>query len=834
MSPTAPKRWRRTLMNPVITLVVAVVTIAIAQAVVGDRWVNEPVHATLETAVGVLALLCAVLLLWGQPLHDVRYLGWVAAGMVVQGILDITHALTSFGPPFYWSRTLSTVLGAPLFALAWVPLPIRSRGALLGAVTVTAIVIGVLLLATPELWPSAFDAGGRYESWAQRINQVSGVAYFIGAVFFLRAHHRGGAFSDAVFASYAVLMGLAGVLFGFSTVWDGPWWGFHALRLVAAVVSVGYIASFLRDLAQRRRTADVTAKEQASAIAADLSKTLEATYADLERERKTLRAVIMQAPLPMALYEGPELRVALANDAYIATVGGREIRGRPLIEAVPELRDRPTFGVIREALDTGEPRRLEEYLAPLRDPDGTVRERYFTAAYQPMRDERDQVTGVIVIGMEVTDLVRARQVVDQFARRMSVLVEASRALAEAGLALDVVVQTVVRQVVTHRFDSAALHLRAEGSDRLELAALAHADPEPQAAMQVMFAAPLTVGEGVAGRVAATGEHFLRTKVDPADLRAVPELIEFFERYPIHGFVIVPIRARAEILGILSVTRFSPEPRLDEEDARLLQELADRAALAIVAARQHADLLRARSTVQQSLRFAEEFIGMLGHDLRNPLNAVQVAAALLVAQSETGAAEAAAVRKLGERILRSSRRMTDMVSQLLDLTRTRVGTGIPLQLEDGVDVAKLVPSIIEEVQLAHPPRTVHIESTGDTSGRWDAQRLSQVLSNLIGNAFEHGDRRAPIDVALTGSSDEVRISVHNAGPPIPAEMLPVLFDPYHRVDARSHHSQGLGLGLYISQQIATAHGGRIEVSSSAPGGTTFVVFLPRSGPEVAAV
>ncbi|HUS30191.1 MAG TPA: ATP-binding protein [Kofleriaceae bacterium] len=758
---------------------------------------NEPLHSTIEAVGGVVALAMATLLLRGSALEDRPYLEWVAASLIAQGVLDIVHAITPPGATFYWTRTVPTVLGALLFALVWLP---RRRVPILPAVVLgIAVTLGILLVAAPNAWPSAFERGFNYRPWAQHINQVAGAGFVAAAVFMLREQRRRGSFIDAVFASYAVLLALAALMFGFSQPWDGTWWAFHVLRFTACVVSLGTVV----DLLQRRQRLRL---EQ-------LNSDLGAAQQEAERERETLRAVIMQAPIPMALYAKEELRVVLANDAYIAVTGDRDVRGKPLLEAVPELRHRPTFHVIQDALATGEVRTLPEYVAPLRDADGVLRDRYFTATYQPMNID-DETRGVIVVGMDITEQVQARRVAEQFGQRMSVLVQASRAFTQAGLDRAAIFEAVVQQVVEHSFDSAALHVIDRAAKQVRLVALRHRDPDVQAGMQAILSEPFALGEGIAGRVAQTGISVLTPAIDRAALAGTmrPEHVRFIEEHPVKGFVTVAVRARGEILGTLSVTRFVDEPRLGEDDKVLLEDLAGRAGLAIMAADQFTSL-------QQSLRFADQFVGMLGHDLRNPLNAITVGAALV---REKGGES---VKVNAERILRSAKRMSAMVSQLLDLTRVRLGEGITLAREQ-INLAETLDTIIGELELLYPGREIRRKVEGNTTGMWDGSRMAQVIANLLGNALQHGDSAAPVEARIEGTSTGVRITIHNAGEPIQPDIMPVLFDAYRRTDARSHRSEGLGLGLSISQQIVMAHGGTIAARSTKTEGTTFTIELPR--------
>jgi signal transduction histidine kinase len=170
----------------------------------------------------------------------------------------------------------------------------------------------------------------------------------------------------------------------------------------------------------------------------------------------------------------------------------------------------------------------------------------------------------------------------------------------------------------------------------------------------------------------------------------------------------------------------------------------------------------------------------------------------------------------------------MVNDLLDFTRSRLGSGVPVLRRD-MDLAKAATDAVHEVTVAHPASVLRLETSGDLVGTWDAARIGQMLTNLLGNAVHHGAAHTPITVSARGFPTAVELHVHNCGPPIPAADLPDLFSPYKRFragKARVGSPTSLGLGLYIAERIATAHGGTIAVTSTDGDGTAFTVRLPR--------
>lgn len=249
---------------------------------------------------------------------------------------------------------------------------------------------------------------------------------------------------------------------------------------------------------------------------------------------------------------------------------------------------------------------------------------------------------------------------------------------------------------------------------------------------------------------------------------------------------------------------------------------------IVLERERADRARARAEAERerliaelrdTVRFSELLAAILAHDLRNPLATIVVGTQILQASQLDERARAAL-----EHMSASETRMSRMIDQLLDLTRSRSGGGLAVTRAI-FDLGALARSIASELAVAHPHRVVAVEVEGDAGGHWDQDRLGQVLSNLIGNAIEHGDAATPVHVAVDGTeAATVTLSTHNAGT-IQAEHLTSLFDPFRRATEASGGT-GLGLGLHITRLIAEAHGGSVSVASGEEG-TTFRVRLPRA-------
>jgi signal transduction histidine kinase len=252
-----------------------------------------------------------------------------------------------------------------------------------------------------------------------------------------------------------------------------------------------------------------------------------------------------------------------------------------------------------------------------------------------------------------------------------------------------------------------------------------------------------------------------------------------------------------------------------------------------------DLTRFNESIDQSVTKAvgsytrrvdqsrDLFLAILSHDLRNPLNSIAMSAALL---PKLGPPVPEAVGVVSQ-IAINAQVMGRMISDLLDYTRTRLGAGMPVS-PAAMDLRPLCREVHNEFRSAHPTREIrlHCEAATDLTGEWDADRLRQALSNLMGNAVQHGDEDAPVELTLSGDASDITIVVHSGGSAIPPGELSRIFNPLTRgsnsKQPTTHRPGSIGLGLYIAREIARSHGGRIDVTSSAEAGTSFTLHLPR--------
>jgi len=381
-------------------------------------------------------------------------------------------------------------------------------------------------------------------------------------------------------------------------------------------------------------------------------------------------------------------------------------------------------------------------------------------------------------------------------------------------------------------------------------------PDQAALCELLPRTPLVPPlSSLVGAAVEARQPCLMTQVSSLDLESLVQgnerLRALWEHAP-RSLIAVPLLSHGELLGALVIVAGRPPQRYGQAELHLAEEFAYRAAVAIENARLYentrratCDLLEANqqmvsatiraqelteaaetatARLEQSERellavaeFREVFIGIVGHDLRNPLNSIVMASALLLQRGRLDAQD----QKTVTRIVKSSHRMTRLITQLLDLTRVRLGGGFPLEPQP-VDLREVCTAVVEEFAAQ-----IELAMDGDLTGTWDSDRLAEALSNIAGNGIEHAAPGTALSVKAHAEGAEVVVAISNQGSPIPAAVLPFIFEPFRRAMQHEKSAAGnLGLGLYIANQIVLSHGGTLT-AHSALGTTTFVMRLPRA-------
>ena len=429
-----------------------------------------------------------------------------------------------------------------------------------------------------------------------------------------------------------------------------------------------------------------------------------------------------------------------------------------------------------------------------------------------LRDKSGRLRGFAKITRDITEQKHAEQ-------RMAILVDASRLLGES-LDSDQILFTITRMAVPAFADGVSIHLRnQQGEPRL---ALYHAtNSELLAAVQDLQRNRTYRVAAPSRRVMRTGRSELHPRLTPEWLlaqEADDEFLPLTRRFGIPSAMFVPITLGGRPFAVIVFTAAPPRV-YNEHDLVFAEELARRASTALHNAELFQTANRERGRAEEAADLRERLVAVVGHDLRQPLASIDIRVKLLRARST----DPEFVEDL-EGLRASSRRMSRMIEQILDFTRSRLGGGLELVVAP-MDLRDALVPIVDELRSSHPSATIQLQCPA-LRGAWDRDRLEQVFSNLIGNALAHGDPGTPVTVTAGAEPLRVWVDVHNEGPPIPQELQSALFNPFRRGERESRSPSGLGLGLYISKEVVRRHGGQLEIRSTAVEGTTFRVVLPR--------
>jgi PAS domain S-box-containing protein len=529
-----------------------------------------------------------------------------------------------------------------------------------------------------------------------------------------------------------------------------------------------------------QHTVDVTELHKAQEGAADRRDELgvlqrarrvqEANYT-LDAERQHLRRLFEQAPGFVAVLAGSEHVFELVNAAYRQLIGHREVVGQSVREALPEVADQGFFQVLDHVFTTAQPfvgRGMAVRLE--RHPGAGLDEVFVDFVYQPIVDASGTVTGIFVQGHDITAQKQLEVEREALLERQRFLTEA---IPQHVWTADVAGELIsVNLRVLEYFGVTEEQVLGSGWQRF-----VHPDDL---------------------------EPVLRRWTD--SLRTEHEYeIEFRLRRADGAYRWHLGRAVAMHDASGAVSRwFGTNTDIDDRK-RAQDELLERSA------------------------YEQQLIGIVSHDLRNPINAIGIGAALLLKQDQLNGLQA----KAAARIASSADRARRMLRDFLDFTQARSTGRIPV-MPGPANIRQIARHVFDELRVLHPDRPATIEHGGEAEGTFDADRIAQVIGNLLGNAFQHGSAATPVQLRTRGEFDSVVIEVQNQGAPIPPEDIARFFQPFERgAGSVASAERSVGLGLFISKQIVAAHHGTIGVRSTREEGTVFTVLLPRNPQHVSA-
>ncbi|RKG68568.1 PAS domain S-box protein [Corallococcus sp. CA054B] len=493
-----------------------------------------------------------------------------------------------------------------------------------------------------------------------------------------------------------------------------------------------------------------------------------------------LHVLLQKAPVALAILRGPEHVVELANDR-VCQLWGRvsdQVLGRPLFNVLTEVKGQGFRELLDGVLTTGIPYVGHEQHARLaRAPGGALEDSYFNFVYQPLHETEVGLQGILIVANEVTEAVQARQRAEGLAGTLHASEERLRlALDAADMGSWDIDLATGRATWDPRF-RAMLGLPAQGELTLDEAmrfVLEEDRPLVEHAMEE------------AARPGGTGEY----------------ACEFRARAPQGGQPERWLSGRGHV-------HFGPDGRpvrfvgtgLDVTEHKLAEEAA-----------------------RQRTEFEQYLMGIVSHDLRNPLNSIMLGTTSLLRREDLSERATKAVL----RVQASAERAVRMIRDLLDFTQARLGGGLPVHCQD-LELGALVRQVVEEARMTAPERDLQLSlPQAGLRGCWDPDRVTQLLINLLGNALKYSPEDTPVAVRLREVPGSVLLEVHNGGDPIASDVLPRIFQPMQRgAPGMDAATRSVGLGLYIVRTIVHAHGGTIDVTSTRETGTTFTVRLPHA-------
>jgi signal transduction histidine kinase len=423
-------------------------------------------------------------------------------------------------------------------------------------------------------------------------------------------------------------------------------------------------------------------------------------------------------------------------------------------------------------------------------------------------DKSGYVTSIV---RDVSERFEAQAEAEAAQRRLAFLFRATSELLEQPLSTEALLATIAQLVLPQLGDFCIVDL-VEGDRHLRRVAAA---PEHEAAAHALdgSGAFATVGDSLVTRVMRTGQPFVFPPSEPASSSSALDLstAHTWSHAPWRACLVVPLSARNRTVGAITVVSFARA--YTKDDLALAQELGHRVALAV-------DNAHLYDEARAAVRVRDDVLAIVSHDLRNPLSTILTSTDRLL---ET--LDADSLRVPLERCQRAARRMTHMISDLVDAASLETGT-LSLEQRDN-ELARVMSDALDLLQPLADARGLSLSTElrgGADRAFCDRERIVQVLSNLVGNAIKFTPRGGHISIAGETWGDMVRIAVSDDGPGIAAEQVPRIFDRYwHLAQRESRH--GAGLGLYIAKGIVENHGGRIWVESTLGHGSTFFFTLP---------
>lgn len=485
-------------------------------------------------------------------------------------------------------------------------------------------------------------------------------------------------------------------------------------------------------------------------------------------ERERLISAFKAATAATAIVHGPKLIYEFANDEYLRLfLGSREYLGRPLRGVLPELEGTGIFEQLDEAFRTG--RRVEKTEAPLhfRTADGDMKLGYYTYTFTPHFDESGHVQGLILMGINVTESVLARQAIQRSQEQL--------------------------RLITDRLPAFVAYIDREGRYQFV-----------NRTYETWFGMKASELRGKKRSDFATEE--------------TTRLAEPHERHALAGEPARYENVLRKPSGEYSVQDVEFVPDRDSETGEIRG--------AVIIAHDITEQKKVRQALEEAIRARDEFLSIASHELKTPLTTIQLQTQLMKRNIELGrldAFEPARVNRLVSQTDKSVKRLARLVDDMLDISR--ISTGKLTFTPETFDLSELTREVVDRLAVQASGVLLSCDCRDPVEGVWDRFRIDQVLTNLVTNAIRYG-QGSPVEVTVHRSGPRAVLTVRDQGPGVSPENQERIFQRFERATSASSIS-GLGLGLYISREIIERHGGSIRVESEPGKGAAFIVELPLS-------
>jgi PAS domain S-box-containing protein len=541
----------------------------------------------------------------------------------------------------------------------------------------------------------------------------------------------------------------------------------------------------------------------------------------LNAERQQLRTLFNQAPGFIAVLIGRSHVFELVNEAYYQLVGHREIIGKPVWEALPEVAGQGYEEFLAHVFETGEPVVMhKKKVVVQREPDGPLLERYVDLLYQPIFSDDGRVTGIFAQGNDVTDAHAANQALaekvqqlEQARAQQAFQLEVSDRLRQLFDPSDIFVTTC--QLIGRQFGASRV-LWGDYDAEKKLVNY-HSNYTNGSASPLNGAYPTAIFGAANFASLEDGTTWICDDLSQDPRTSGSDTWPTFEALNIYSAVVVPLTRNQAFIACLFVNT-SQARHWTGEEVDLIRDVAERAWSAL-------ERVRAEAALKDADRRKDQFLAMLAHELRNPLAPISAAAQLL----KVADLHPKHLHSTSDIIARQVSHMTALVDDLLDVSR--VTTGLVVLDRTAVDVKEVVADAVEQVRPLIEARKhdFSVQMTFESVlVQGDYNRLVQVVANLINNAAKYTQEEGTILMRVDVRDDLVAISVSDNGIGISTELLPKVFELFAQGERTPDRSQGgLGLGLALVKSLVELHGGSVSVDSKgANAGSTFTVRLPR--------